>query len=191
MRTCDRRASRGDAGLPGPERGSCRALTARGQWGTRSAKVTAVGPRAVTGKSPSAPTGTRARGQVPGRAWAAAPAGGGRGIPGTAGGTPVKWTRSVAPGWRGGRVCGDLWLPSLRVLGNSSCTSEATAPGAGSLNPPLKFAFGGVLQDSGPHVSAIQFQGSGDCARSSAAWRGQGPCGAAGFARRGLPVHQK
>lgn len=83
---------------------------------------------------------------------------------GDCGRTPVKWTRSVSPGWRGGRVCGVSWLPSLRVLGNSSCTSEATAPGAGSLNLLLKLAFGRVLQDSGPDVSAIQFQGSGDCA---------------------------
>lgn len=127
--------------------------------------MTAVGPRAVTGKSPLVPTGTRTRGQVPDRVRAARPraaAGGFRGLQGNA--CQMDAVCRSAPSWRGGRVCGDSWLPSLRVLGNSSCTSEATAPGAGSLNPPLKFAFGGVLQDSGPDVSAIQFQGGGDCA---------------------------
>lgn len=49
--------------------------------------MTAVGPRAVTGKSPLVPTGTRTRGQVPGRARAARPraaAGGFRGLQGNA-----------------------------------------------------------------------------------------------------------
>lgn len=146
--------------------------------------MTAVGPRAVTGKSPSVPTGTRARGQVPGRLGRRA-----RGRrPGDSGdcrGTPVKWTRAVAPSWRGSRVCGDSCLPSLRVLGNSSCTSEATAPGAGSLNPPLKFAFGGVLQDSGPDVSAIQFQGGGDCAPQPRCVAGTGTVRGCGLCLQG------
>lgn len=131
-----------------------------------------LGPHGDALPRPGAGLGRRARGRLPEDS-------------GDCGGTPVKWTRAVAPGWRGGRVCGDSWLPSLRVLGNSSCTSEATAPGAGSLNPPFKFAFGRVLQDSGPDVSAIQFQGGGDCAPQPRCVAGTGTVRGCGLRSQG------
>lgn len=138
---------------------------------------------------PLGPTGTRTPEQVPGPGSGGAPraAGGFRGLRGT----PVKATRADAAGSGGGRVCGDSVAPLLRVPGNSYRTSEARAPGAGSLNPPLKLAFGGLLWDPGPDVSAIQLQSCGDCAPQPRCVAGTGTVRGCGFARRGLPVHQK
>lgn len=99
--------------------------------------MTAVGPRAVTAKSPSAPRGRAPAGRY--RAGRRRRAPGRR--PGDSGdcegGTPVKWTRADAADGRGGRVCGDSWLPWLRVLGDSSCTS----PGESAWCPEFEFAF--------------------------------------------------
>lgn len=140
---------------------------------------------------PLGPTGTRARGQVPGRAPAARP-----GRPGDSGdcgggGRLSKRRRRTLRARGAAGSAGTPWLPSLRVLGNSSRTSGARAPGAGSLNPALKLAFGGMLWDPGPDVSAIQLQSCGDCAPQPRCVAGTGTVRGCRFARRGLPVHQK
>lgn len=92
-----------------------------------------------------------------------APRGGGRGIPGTARGERLSNGRGRT--LRTARVAGSAGTrgsPGCVSLGIPPAPRRARAPGARSLNSPLKLAFGGMLWAPGPDVSAIQFQSAGD-----------------------------
>lgn len=134
--------------------------------------MTAVGLRAVTGKSLLAPRGRAPAGRY--RAGLRRHArGGGRGIPWTAG---ERLSKRLGRSLRAGRAtgtAGTLGSPHCVPLGIPPAPLEARVPGARSLNPPLKFHLAQCCRIQHRMCQPFSFKAVGTVPRSPAAWRGQ------------------